>query len=135
MKDIYVVAVALVVALHFAFLVYLVVGGFLALRWRWTIWLHVPVVVWGVGIVVLRYDCPLTWLEQRARHAAGMAPLPEGFIDHYITGVLYPANYVVLVEAVVFSIVVASWIAFAVMTARGSNGGSQRLVPHDSTTG
>jgi hypothetical protein len=135
MKDIDVGTVALVVALHFAFLVYLVVGGFLALRWRRTIWLHVPVVVWGVGIVVLRYDCPLTWLEQRARHTAGMAPLPEGFIDHYITGVLYPANYVVLVEAVVFSIVVASWIAFAVMTARGSHGGNQRLVPHDSTTG
>ena len=120
MKDLYVVAVALVVAVHFAFITYVVVGGFLALRWRWTIWLHVPVVVWGVGIVTLRYDCPLTWLEQWARHRAGMAPLTEGFIDHYIAGVLYPANYVMVVEAVVFAVVVTSWILFARAARRRS---------------
>ena len=120
MKDLWVIAVGGVVAVHFAFLAYLIVGGFLAVRWRWTIWLHVPVVVWGVGIVTLRYDCPLTWLEQEARHRAGIAPLSEGFIDHYITGVLYPANYVLLVEAVVFAIVVASWIWFVVAARRRS---------------
>src|ERR1700754_4792398 len=104
MKDVFAVAVVLVVAAHFAFVAYLVVGGFVALRRRWTILLHIPVVIWGVGIVTLGYDCPLTWLEQRARRAAGMAPLPEGFIDHYITGVLYPADDVLLVEAVVGAI-------------------------------
>jgi hypothetical protein len=119
-KDIYVVAVGLVVAVHFAFLIYLLVGGFLALRWRWTILLHVPVAIWGIGIVTLRYDCPLTWLEQRARHGAGMAPMPDGFIDHYITGVLYPADNVLLVEAVVGAVVIASWILFAVATRRRS---------------
>jgi uncharacterized protein DUF2784 len=119
-KDIYVISVGLVVALHFAFLLYLVVGGFLALRWRWTILLHILVVLWGVGIVTLRYDCPLTWLEQLARRRAGLAPLQEGFIDHYITGVLYPANYVTVVEGVVASIVIASWILFAVATRRRS---------------
>jgi Protein of Unknown function (DUF2784) len=120
MKDLYVVAVWLTVAAHFAFIAYLVAGGFLALRWPRTIWLHVPVVIWGVGIVALRYDCPLTWLENWARPRADMRPLPEGFIDHYITGVLYPANYVVVVEAVVFAIVIASWIAFAVSMRRRS---------------
>jgi len=120
MKDLYVVAVWLTVAAHFAFLAYLVVGGFLALRWPRTIWLHVPIVIWGVGIVTLRYDCPLTWLENWARPRAGMPALREGFIDHYITGVLYPANYVVVVEAVVFAIVIASWIAFAVAMRRRS---------------
>jgi hypothetical protein len=120
MKDVFAVAVALVVTAHFAFIAYLVVGGFVALRWRWTILLHIPVVIWGVGIVTLGYDCPLTWLEQRARHAAGMAPLPGGFIEHYLTGVLYPADSVLLVEAVVGSIVFASWILFAITTRRRS---------------
>ena len=46
-------------------------------------------------------------------NSAGMAPLAEGFIDHYIAGVLYPANYVMLVEAVVFAVVVTSWILVA----------------------
>ena len=120
MKDLYIVAVALTVAAHFAFMAYLVAGGFLALRWPRSIWLHVAVVVWGVGIVTLKYDCPLTWLEQQARERAGMAPLPEGFIDHYITGVLYPARYVVLVEVVVFLIVVASWTAYLAARRRAA---------------
>ena len=120
MKDVYVVAVALTVAFHFAFLAYLVVGGFLALRWPRSIWLHVPMVIWGVGIVTLRYDCPLTWLEQRARERAGMAPLPEGFIDHYVTGVLYPARYVGLFQVAVFLIVVASWTAYVAARRRAT---------------
>jgi hypothetical protein len=123
MKDLYVIVVALIVVVHFAFLGYVVIGGFLALRWRWTIWLHVPAVVWGVGIVTFRYDCPLTWLEQWARAKAGMQPLPSaGFIDYYITGVLYPSTYVGLVEVVVFSIVVSSWIAIGVATRRVARG-------------
>ena len=120
MKDLYVFAVALTVAAHFAFIAYLVAGGFLALRWPRSIWLHVPVVAWGVGIVTLKYDCPLTWLEQQVRERAGMAPLPEGFIDHYLTGVLYPARYVVLVEVVVFLIVVASWTAYLAARRRAA---------------
>ncbi|MDT5229767.1 MAG: hypothetical protein QOI39_267, partial [Mycobacterium sp.] len=38
----YHVVVVVAVVLHFAFLCYVVVGGFVALRWRRTIWLHVP---------------------------------------------------------------------------------------------
>src|SRR5271166_3020384 len=46
----YHIVVALAVVAHFAFLCYLVVGGFVALRWRRTIWLHVPAVLWGIAI-------------------------------------------------------------------------------------
>ena len=115
MHYFYMIVVAAVVAAHFAFIGYLVVGGFLAVRWPRTIWLHVPTVVWGVGSIALHFDCPLTSLERWARERAGMAQLPsDGFIAHYITGVLYPASMVGVVEAVVFTIVVVSWgVAFA----------------------
>src|SRR6516225_9402395 len=94
--------VALVVALHFAFIGYVVIGGFLALRWPRTIWLHIAAVIWGIAIAAKRVDCPLTWLERWARAGAGMAPLPpDGFIAHYITGVIYPAGWVVGVDPVV----------------------------------
>ena len=43
----YGILVALVVALHFAFIGYVVIGGFLALAWPRTMWLHVPAVMWG----------------------------------------------------------------------------------------
>jgi Protein of Unknown function (DUF2784) len=115
MHYLYIIAVAAVVAGHFAFIGYLVVGGFLALRWPRTIWLHIPTVMWGVGSIWLHLLCPLTSLERWGRERAGMAPLPSaGFIDHYITGVLYPAGLVGVVEAVVFTVVLVSWgVAFA----------------------
>jgi hypothetical protein len=76
----------LVAAAHFAFLIYLPVGGFLALRWRRTIWLHSAAVAWAAGSVLLRVSCPLTGIERLAREHAGMAALgPAGFIDHYIS--------------------------------------------------
>ncbi len=109
----YEAVVALVVALHFAFIAYVVVGGFLALRWRRTIWLHVPAVVWGIGIAAKRVDCPLTWAERWARARAGMPPLPpEGFITHYVTGVIYPVGWVTGVQFAAFAVVAASWTLY-----------------------
>jgi hypothetical protein len=109
----YQTVVALVVALHFAFIGYVVIGGFLALRWRRTIWLHVPAVIWGIAIAAKRVDCPLTWVERWARARAGMAPLPpDGFIAHYITGVIYPAGWVLGVQLASFVVVAVSWALY-----------------------
>lgn len=106
-------AVALTVALHFAFIGYVVVGGFLALRWRRTIWLHVPAVIWGIAIGARQVDCPLTWAERWARAKAGAAPLPpDGFIAHYLTGVVYPVGWVIAVQLVAFAVVLVSWALY-----------------------
>ena len=72
----YFTVVLLAVTAHLAFIVYLVVGGFVALRWRRTIVLHVFVVIWGVASVILHFSCPVTTIERRGRLNAGMAPLP-----------------------------------------------------------
>lgn len=120
MTALYTLVVWLVVAAHFAFLIYLPSGGFLALRWRRSIWLHVPIVLWGIGSVALHFWCPLTALEQWARPRAGLPPLGSaGFIDHYITGVMYPSGATGYAQAAAFAAVLASWIAYAV-TARRS---------------
>lgn len=100
----------LAVAGHFGFLVYLVVGGFLAGRWPRSFALHLAVVSWGIGSVVFGFACPLTALERWGRAGAGMPALPpEGFIAHYLTGVLYPADAVGLVQVVVFVVIALSW--------------------------
>jgi hypothetical protein len=105
--------VGLVVVLHFALIGYVVIGGFLALRWRRTIWLHIAAVIWGIAIATNRVDCPLTWLERWARARAGMAPLPpDGFIAHYVTGVVYPVGWVVGVQLVSFAVVALSWVLY-----------------------
>jgi hypothetical protein len=109
----YAIAAGLLVALHFAFIGYVVIGGFLALRWRRTMWLHVPAVIWAAAIATKRTDCPLTWAERWARYRAGMAPLPpDGFIAHYVTGTLYPAGWLMSVQVAAFALVAVSWAVY-----------------------
>lgn len=110
----YHIVVALAVFAHFGFLCYLIVGGFVALRWRRTIWLHVPAALWGIATTTVRLDCPLTSLERWSRAKAGMAPLPsDGFIAHYIVGVLYPPSWAGEVGVAVFALVAVSWVLYA----------------------
>lgn len=117
---VWLVLVSAVVA-HFAFLLYLPLGGFLALRWRRSIWLHLLVVTWALGSLAAGYGCPLTDLERWARAQAGLPPLgPAGFIDHYLVGVVNPAGGTGFVTAVVFSAVALSWIVYAA-TGRDSS--------------
>ena len=109
----YAIVVGLIVASHFALIAYVVIGGFLALRWRRTEWLHVPAVIWGIAIATKRVDCPLTWVERWARRNAGMAPLPpDGFIAHYLTGTVYPVGWVVGVQLTSFALVALSWALY-----------------------
>lgn len=113
----------LAVAAHFAFLGYLAVGGFLAWWWPRTLWLHAATVTWAVSSVVWVLPCPLTSLERWARAGAGMAPIrPDGFIAHYLTGVVYPAGQQSVVQLAVFAVVVVSWLgAVRRLTARRGN--------------
>ncbi|MFE9577987.1 DUF2784 domain-containing protein [Nocardia sp. NPDC006044] len=102
-----------VAAAHFAFVVYVVVGGFLAWRWPRSIWLHLLAFGWGFSTILFGQECPLTYAENWARHRAGTAGLPpSGFIDHYITGVLYPENALGAVRVLVAVCVVASWAGY-----------------------
>ncbi|WP_433761070.1 DUF2784 domain-containing protein [Nocardia sp. CA-135398] len=101
-------------AVHFVFVAYVVVGGFLAWRWPRTIWLHLIAFGWGFSTVLVGFDCPLTYLENWARHRAGVAGLPpSGFIDHYLTGVIYPESALGLVRGLVAVCVAVSWVGYA----------------------
>ncbi|MFZ2530709.1 MAG: DUF2784 domain-containing protein [Rhodococcus sp. (in: high G+C Gram-positive bacteria)] len=96
---------------HLLFVLYVVFGGFVAWRWPWTIATHVCAVVWGFSTVLVGFDCPLTHAENWARHRAGEAGLPSsGFIDHYLTGVIYPESAVGLIRVLVVICVVVSWV-------------------------
>jgi hypothetical protein len=103
-----------VLALHFAYLGYVVVGGFLAWRWPRTIWLHLAATGWGLVIAVnpWGWQCPLTYAEHWSRQLAGQAGFDTGFVDRYIEGVLYPAEYARLLQVLAGLLVVGSWIGF-----------------------
>lgn len=109
----------LTAGVHFVFVAYVVVGGFVAWRWPRTIWLHLIAFAWGFSTVLFGLDCPLTYLEDWARRQAGEQGLPSsGFIDHYITGVLYPREALGLVRALVAVCVVASWAGLYALSRR-----------------
>ncbi len=80
----------LVVAIHFAFLVFVVGGAFLVVRWPRAAWLHVPCVLWGAWIALTGGVCPLTPLEVSLHERAGGAGYSGSFIGHYLLAVLYP---------------------------------------------
>lgn len=108
---------------HLAFLVYVVSGGFLAWRWRWTIWLHLLAVGWGFSTVLFGLDCPLTHVEDWARRSAGQDGLPAtGFIDHYLTGVVYPREALGLVRVLAGLAVAISWVGFVLRGRAGPRG-------------
>lgn len=116
----YSAAVAATVGVHFAYLVYVPSGGFLALRWPRTIVLHIPSVVWGVAVIGLKLPCPLTSLESWARRRANMDPLPAtGFIDRYVAGLCVPTGSFGVAQTLAFTAAAVSWALFAERIRRG----------------
>ena len=85
-------AADLLASAHFAFVLFVVLGGVMVLRWPRLAWLHLPAVAWGACIELMGWICPLTPLENRLRLEAGMAGYEGGFIEHYLLPVLYPAH-------------------------------------------
>ncbi|MCQ4120118.1 DUF2784 domain-containing protein [Rhodococcus tibetensis] len=107
------------VVVHLAFIVYVTAGGFLAWRLPRTISLHLAAVAWGFTGLLVGIDCPLTHLESWARVQAGQDPLPSsGFIDHYLTGVLYPESAAGAIQTSVALGVVLSWAGYGVLRVR-----------------
>ena len=88
----YAVLAELTVLVHLAFIIYVVFGALLALRWPWSIWAHLPVLIWGVAIEMTGWICPLTPLENHFRAQAVLQGYEGGFIEHYLIPVIYPTE-------------------------------------------
>lgn len=85
-------AADVVVALHFAFVAFVALGGLFVWRWPRVAWVHLPAVAWGAYVEFSGSICPLTPLENRLRAAGGLATYEGGFIDRYIMPILYPVG-------------------------------------------
>jgi hypothetical protein len=77
---------------HLAFVLFVVLGGFLVLKWKSLAWLHVPAFLWGALIELAGWVCPLTPLENRLRQKGSGLVFRTDFIEHYILSLLYPAT-------------------------------------------
>ena len=78
--------------IHFAFILFVILGGFFVIWWRKAIWLHLPAAMWGALIELAGWTCPLTPLENLLRAKGGQAGYSGGFIEEYILPVIYPSG-------------------------------------------
>ncbi|HUY04647.1 MAG TPA: DUF2784 domain-containing protein [Rhodocyclaceae bacterium] len=81
-----------VVVLHFAFVLFALLGGLLVPRFRRLAWLHLPAALWAALIEFAGWTCPLTPLENLLRRGAGSQDYANGFIEHYLLPLIYPAG-------------------------------------------
>lgn len=109
-------AADLVLVFHGLFVLFVVIGGLLSLwRPRWS-WLHILAALWGATVMLTGMICPLTPLENSLRLAGGQEGYSGGFIEHYITSVIYPegltrpvqmglGGLVILLNAVIYGFI------------------------------
>jgi len=81
-----------VLLVHATFIVFVAFGGLLVWRFPRVMWLQLAAVAWGAMIEFSGWICPLTPLENRLRRSAGGTGYSEGFVEHYVLALVYPAG-------------------------------------------
>ncbi len=82
----------LVLIVHLAFVVFVLCGGLLVLRWRWIAWLHLPATVWGAVGEFTDRICPLTPLENWLCAQGSEVGDEHDFTARYLLPILYPGD-------------------------------------------
>ena len=81
-----------VLLLHLGFILFVVFGALLVMRWRRWLPVHLAAAGWGFLVEASGATCPLTWAELHFRRLAGEAGYQGGFVDHYLVPLIYPAG-------------------------------------------
>ena len=109
----------LVLLIHLGFITFVLVGGFLALRWRWIPWIHLPAALWGAAIEFSGGICPLTPLENWLRNTGRTAGYSGGFIEHYVLPLIYPAGLTYQIQVFLgFGVLFVNLCAYALVIRR-----------------
>jgi hypothetical protein len=78
-----------VLLLHLCFILFVVLGGFLVVRRRALMLPHIAAVAWAVFVEATGVICPLTFVENHFRSAAGLSGYGGSFVEHYLLGVIF----------------------------------------------
>lgn len=81
----------LALVVHLGYMVYVPLGGFLALRRIHWLWPHLAAAAWGVfGAIRPGVPCPITQLEKWLLVQAGEPPYSGSFVNYYLDGTVWP---------------------------------------------
>ena len=88
----YVLLADVVALVHLLFVLFVMAGSLLALRWPQAVWFHAPALIWGLIVECAGTMCPLTPLENRLRLLGGDSGYSDDFVSHWLLPVLYPTS-------------------------------------------
>jgi hypothetical protein len=119
----------MVVLTHFAYILFVMFGGLLMLRWRKAPWVHLPAAAWGAFVELTGRICPLTPLEQWLRRSAGSGDYVGAFIEHYVVRIIYPSGLTQGIQvalgagAILLNCAIYAWVVRRLR--RGDQGAAQ----------
>jgi hypothetical protein len=79
----------IVFVFHFGFVLFAVFGAALVFWRRAFVFPHLAAIAWCVAVEFLQLPCPLTTLENRLLELGGADGYQSGFIEHYVSLILY----------------------------------------------
>ena len=98
-----------ILVVHLLFVLFVVLGGLLCLRWPRVAWAHIPAALWGACIELIGWICPLTPLEIRLRRLGGGTGYSVGDIFS-ITGGTSTVQAFGIVDTVAAGVVTAAHV-------------------------
>jgi len=107
-----------VLLLHLAFIVFALLGGAVAVWWRWIPCVHLPAAAWGFFIELSGQICPLTYWENYFRIKAGQSGYANSFVEHYLLGIIYPSDLTPEIQlalaavVVIVNVAIYGWLCF-----------------------
>ena len=79
--NVYNILADVIVGAHFLFIIFVVCGGLLVIRWPKIAFLHLPAAVWGAIVELFGWICPLTPFENHFRNLAGNSYIKETLLS------------------------------------------------------
>jgi hypothetical protein len=97
----------LVLVAHLAFVLFALLGGALVWRYPRVLWVHLPVLIWGVVVEWANWICPLTPLENHLLRLGGAAGYAGGFVERFASRILYPESLTVPLRYTLGAVLIA----------------------------
>jgi hypothetical protein len=123
-----------VLLLHFAFIVFALLGATMAVWWRWVPLVQLPAAAWALFIELTGRICPLTYLENYLRIKADQTGYTESFVEHYLLGIVYPGDLTketqlaLALVVIVTNVAIYGWLLLGRRSSKTSSPANDREV-------
>ncbi|MDP4185387.1 MAG: DUF2784 domain-containing protein [Bacteroidota bacterium] len=103
---IYRILADIIVMIHLGFILFVMLGGLLVLKYPRVVWVHLPLMIWGAVVEFFNIICPLTPLENYLRELGGGERYHSDFVEKYIIPVIYPEGLTIRIQFILGCLVV-----------------------------